>query len=195
MAAAGNITLNNFSVGHRLPDTNISNALVAGGNLKLTNGGVWGDARYGGTYSADTTVVYPRGTRGAGHAHRLRGPVAELRSLSAQLAALTANGTTRRENWGGIMLRGTNASLNVFDVAASAFTGAVLRSIEAPAGSLVVVNIRGASATFTGLRHLVQRRHRPECRALQLRGCHEPQRPRASASGDGAGALRERHLH
>ena len=40
--------------------------------------------------------------------------------------------------------------MNVFDVDASAFTGATLRSIDAPSGSLVVVNIRGASATFTG---------------------------------------------
>ena len=32
--------------------------LVAGGNLTLTNGGVWGDAWHGGSYSADQTVVY-----------------------------------------------------------------------------------------------------------------------------------------
>ena len=40
--------------------------------------------------------------------------------------------------------------MNFFDVDASAFTGAVLLSIDAPAGSMAVLNIRGASATFTG---------------------------------------------
>src|SRR5690606_23493688 len=39
---------------------------------------------------------------------------------------------------------------NVFDMNASDFTGAAVWSIEAPAGSFVVVNIRGSSATFGG---------------------------------------------
>ncbi|HYH97424.1 choice-of-anchor A family protein, partial [Hyalangium sp.] len=150
VAAGGNITMNHFSVGHRLADNNLSNTLVAGGNLTLTNGGVWGDARYGGSFSADTTVVYPRGTRAQGTPIDFAARFAELRSQSAQLASRTANGTTRRENWGGVMMRGTNASLNVFDVSASAFSGAVLWSIDAPANSFVVVNIRGNPPTFNG---------------------------------------------
>jgi choice-of-anchor A domain-containing protein len=40
--------------------------------------------------------------------------------------------------------------VNVFDVNASAFNGAVMFDISAPAGSLAVVNIRGASANFQG---------------------------------------------
>ena len=40
--------------------------------------------------------------------------------------------------------------MNVFDVDASAFTGATLLSIDAPAGSLAVLNIRGGPVTFTG---------------------------------------------
>ena len=48
------------------------------------------------------------------------------------------------------MLRGTDGHLNVFQVSASAFTGATLLSIESPAGSLAVLNIQGSSATFTG---------------------------------------------
>jgi choice-of-anchor A domain-containing protein len=150
VAAGGNITMNHFSVGHRVADNNLSNTLVAGGNLKLTNGGVWGDARYGGTFSADTTVVYPRGTRAQGRPIDFAARWAELRTQSAQLAALPVNGTTRRENWGGVMMRGTNPNLNVFDVSASAFNGAVMWSIEAPGSSLVVVNIRGNPPTFRG---------------------------------------------
>ncbi|MDY7232918.1 choice-of-anchor A family protein [Hyalangium rubrum] len=150
VAAAGNITMDNFSVGWRLPATDIANTLVAGGNLTLTNGGVWGDTWHGGSYSADPSVVYPRGTVTQGSPIDFTARAAQLLSLSTQLAGLTANGTTTRENWGGLMLRGTDAQRNVFDVNASDFTGAALWSIEAPAGSFVVVNIRGSSATFGG---------------------------------------------
>ena len=41
----------------------------------------------------------------------------------------------------------------MFDVDASAFNGAVLLSISAPATSLAVINIHGTSATFTGFGH------------------------------------------
>jgi choice-of-anchor A domain-containing protein len=150
VAAGRNITMNHFSVGHRVPDSNIANTLVAGGNLTLTNGGVWGDAWYGGSYSADGTVVYPRGTAAQGTPIDFTARGAELRALSAQLAGLTANGTTTLESWGGIMLRGTDPQENIFQVPASAFTGATLLYIEAPAGSLAVINIAGGPATFTG---------------------------------------------
>ena len=150
VAAAGNITMNHFSVGHRVPDSDIANTLVAGGNLTLTNGGVWGHAWHGGSYSADQTVVYPRGAVSQGAPIDFAARGAELVNLSAQLAGLTANGSSRRETWGGIILRGTDAQRNVFDVNASDLTGATLWSIEAPAGSFVVVNIRGSSATISG---------------------------------------------
>jgi choice-of-anchor A domain-containing protein len=153
VAAGGDITLTDFSVGHRVPDTNISQTLVAGGNLSLSRGGVWGDAFYGGSYSADTTVVYPRGAVAQGTPIDFAGRFAELRTLSSQLAGLPATGTVTRESWGGVMLRGTNPSLNSFHVPASHFTGASLLSIEAPAGSLVVINIHGASPTFSGFGH------------------------------------------
>jgi choice-of-anchor A domain-containing protein len=150
VAAGGNIAMTDFAVGVRVPDSQIRNTLVARGNLTLSRGGVWGDAWYGGNYSADPSVVYPRGAVAQGTPIDFTARFAELRSLSAGLGALPATGTTRRESWGGLFLTGTQPSVNVFNVDASAFTGAALWSIDAPAGSLVVVNIRGASATFTG---------------------------------------------
>ncbi|WP_422723899.1 choice-of-anchor A family protein [Hyalangium rubrum] len=150
VAAGGNITMNHFSVGHEMPDTNISNVLVAGGNLTLSNGGVWGEAWHGGSYSADQSVIYPRGSVAQGTPIDFAARGAELRNLSSQLASLPVNGTTTRESWGGLMLRGTDGHLNVFQVSASDFTGAKLLSIEAPAGSLAVLNIQGISATFAG---------------------------------------------
>ncbi|HYH98973.1 immunoglobulin-like domain-containing protein [Hyalangium sp.] len=150
VAAGGNITMTDFAVGSGLPDTNISNTLVAGGNLTLSRGAVWGDTRYGGTFSTNPSVVYPRGTVAQGNPINFAARFAELRSLSSQLDSHASNGTTTRENWGGVMMRGTSANVNVFDVNASAFNGAVLWSIDAPAGSFVVVNIRGATANFGG---------------------------------------------
>ncbi|WP_095983305.1 choice-of-anchor A family protein [Melittangium boletus] len=149
VAAGGDITLTDFSVGTGLPDSGISDTLVAGGNLSLSRGGVWGHARYGSGYSADRTVVYPRGLPAQGTPINFAARFAALRNLSSKLNSMPANGRTTREVWGGIMLSSTDSSLNVFDVSASAFSGAVLLNINAPANSLVVLNIRGASATLS----------------------------------------------
>jgi len=147
VAAGGNITMTDFAVGSGLPASNISNTLVAGGNLSLSRGALWGDTFYGGSLSADQSVTQMRGTRAQGTPINFAARFAELRDLSSQLASMTATGTTRRESWGGLSMNGTSANVNVFDVSASAFTGAVYWQINAPAGSLVVVNIRGASAS------------------------------------------------
>jgi choice-of-anchor A domain-containing protein len=77
----------------------------------------------------------------------------ELRNLSARLARLPASGSTAFEVEGTLALRGVDPSLNVFQVEASDFTDVRRLSIDAPAGSLVVVNIHGESASFTSLGH------------------------------------------
>jgi choice-of-anchor A domain-containing protein len=153
VAAGGNITMTDFAVGMGLPDSDIAKTLVAGGNLTLSRGGIWGDAWYGGSYSADLSVTSYRGQVSQGTPINFTARGAELSDLSAALSNLPVNGTTTRESWGGIFLRGTDPGVNAFDVNASDFTGATLLSIEAPADSLVVVNIRGSSATFTGFGH------------------------------------------
>ncbi|MDC0711508.1 choice-of-anchor A family protein [Stigmatella sp. ncwal1] len=149
VAAGGNISMTNFSVGWKLPSSDTAPVLVAGGNLTLSHGGVWGDAAYGGTYSAGN-VTYVRGAPAQGTPVDFAARGAEVRALSTRLASLSANGITRRESWGGLMLSGSAPDVNVFNVNASDFTGAVLLSIDAPAGSLAVLNIRGASATLAG---------------------------------------------
>ncbi|MDY7229533.1 choice-of-anchor A family protein [Hyalangium rubrum] len=150
VAAGGAITLNGFAIGAGLPDGTTAQTLVAGGDLSLSNGGVHGDAWYGGTYSADSSVTFSRGLPSMGTPIDFAARGAELHGLSSALAGLGFNGTTTREPWGGLMMRGTDPELNVFQVNASAFNGAVLWSIDAPAGSFVVVNILGATASFRG---------------------------------------------
>jgi choice-of-anchor A domain-containing protein len=151
IAAAGDISMTDFSVGVGLPADNIANTLVAGGDLVLSRGGIWGHAAYGAGYSADSSVTSYRGTVTRGEPVNFAARAVELRGLSLQLGRLAANGTARREPWGGVMLTGTDPVLNVFDVDASAFTGAVLIALHAPAGSFVLVNVDGTSATFANL--------------------------------------------
>jgi len=153
VAAGGNITLTDFAVGSGLLGPDFSNTLVAGGNLSLLRGAVWGDTVYGGTLSADTTVSFPRGTVSQGTPIDFAARFTQLRDLSAQLAGLSVNGTTTRESWGGVMLSGTSTDVNVFDMQADIFTGATLLSITAPAGSLVVVNIHGTAASLGAFGH------------------------------------------
>ncbi len=153
VAAGGNISMTDFAVGVGLPASDIANTLVAGGNLTLSHGAVWGDALHAGTYSSDNTVSYPRGTVAQGAPVNFTAQFTGLRRLSGDLAGLTVNGTTTLETWGGITLRGTSPDVNVFQVEASAFDGAALLSIDAPAGSFVVVNITGTAATFSGFGH------------------------------------------
>lgn len=76
---------------------------------------------------------------------------AELRDLSYRLARLPPRGSTAFESRETLSLRGTDPWLNVFELDSSVFTGARRLSIDAPAGSLVVVNILGESASFTRL--------------------------------------------
>jgi choice-of-anchor A domain-containing protein len=154
VAAGGNVSMTDFAVGSGLPDTDIANTLVVGGNLSLSRGAIWGDAWYGGSYSADLSVTSYRGQVSQGAPINFIDQGEELSNLSSTLAGLPANGTVTRESWGGIFVRGTDPSVNAVDVNASDFTGATLLSIEAPAGSLMVVNIHGSAATFTAFGHV-----------------------------------------
>ncbi|WP_075305972.1 choice-of-anchor A family protein [Hyalangium minutum] len=148
VAAGGNISMTNFAVGGSLAASDISNVLVAGGNLTLANGRVYGNTFYGNNYSANQGVTIARGSLAKGTPIDFAAKFAELRTLSTNLANQTANGTTTRESWGGIFLRGTSTTTNIFNVNASAFNGAALLNINVPAGSMVIINIRGASATL-----------------------------------------------
>jgi choice-of-anchor A domain-containing protein len=94
-------------------DTDIANVLVAGGDITLYSGGVWGDTWYGGQFVSDESVSLVRGTASHGTPIDFAARGAELRNLSSQLATLTTNGTTTVESWGGIMLSGTDPEVNV----------------------------------------------------------------------------------
>ena len=150
VAVGGNITMENFAVGTGLAESDIENVLVAGGDLNITHGAVYGNAYYGGSTTADGTVTFVRGALSQGTPVDFTARGTEVSNLSTFLGSLPATGTYTREVWGGMFLQGSSADVNVFDINASEFNGATLFNINAPAGSLAVVNIRGASANFGG---------------------------------------------
>ncbi|RKH46407.1 choice-of-anchor A family protein [Corallococcus sicarius] len=153
LAAGRNVSLQNFSVGAMLSEKDTTNVLVAGGNLSLANGSVWGEARYGLKLTTDTNVTFPRGNVARATPINFATQGSSLRTLSSDLAALPANGTTTVESWGGVLLAGTHPKVNVFNVNASAFKGATLLSIQAPADTLAVINVRGTSPLLTNFGH------------------------------------------
>ncbi|MBN1208553.1 MAG: choice-of-anchor A family protein [Myxococcaceae bacterium] len=148
VAAGGNIDMQYFSVGAILQASDINDVLVAGGDLNIRYGGVFGNASYGGTTTADRTVTFYRGALGQGTPIDFAAVGVALKKLSANLNARAANGVVRLETWGGLFLEGTHPKLNVFQVDASAFTTTKYLSINAPAQSVVVVNIVGETATL-----------------------------------------------
>ncbi|WP_217911081.1 choice-of-anchor A family protein [Myxococcus sp. AM011] len=154
IAAGGSIFLKDFRVGWKLPDTDTDNILVAGINLNLNNGTVWGDARYGGQLIPQGTLSIQRGSASRGTPVDFAARGAALRTLSTRLAALPVQGTTTVESWGGILLRGTHPKVNVFWVEAESFTNATLLSVEAPVNSLAIINVRGTSARFSNFGHV-----------------------------------------
>ena len=80
------------------------------------------------------------------------GRFVELRSLAWRLSRLTAHGETTSEGRGILSLKGADPELNVFEVKAEELTRETQLSIDAPAGSLVVLNVRGDAVVLEGLR-------------------------------------------
>jgi choice-of-anchor A domain-containing protein len=149
VAAGGDVSMTYFSVGGSLAQDNTSNVLVAGGNLFLNSGSVYGNGSYGGYTTAGQNVTVHRGTLSQGTPIDFTARFAELESLSTKLgSAPNPTGTTRIESWGGLYFEGHNAGVNTFSVDASQFGRTVYMNINAPAGSRVIINVRGASARF-----------------------------------------------
>lgn len=147
VAAAGDISMDHFSLGAELPADDVNNALVAGGNLNVTNGGVFGNAHYVSSTTANGTVTFYRGALSQAEAINFGEKANELMTLSYQLASLDRNGTTQFQSWGGLFLQGTHPKVNVFWVQDYQLTATRYFSLSVPTGSIAVINVFGYSAT------------------------------------------------
>jgi len=151
MAVGGNVSLSSYSVGDKLDPKLYSDAdiLIAGGDLTFTSGRVYyGNAVYGGSANVATSGTIDGELRQDTPidfaAARL-----SLHNTANSLAALAATGTTTVQYWDGptaqITLDGEETDLNVFFVSGTDMAAANTFTVNAPAGSTVLVNIDGTS--------------------------------------------------
>ncbi len=130
--------------------------LVVEGTIDNQSGSSWevrGNAVYGVAFQG-TAFSHPSG-------YSTRGPetgvldfataLVEIRDRSAYWAGLEDNGTVSDNGWGTITFTGTDPDLNIFTMDPSGFPswGATL-NFNVPAGSTVLVNVKGEDLTFTG---------------------------------------------
>ena len=142
-------------------------SLSVGGDLSYANGQVFqGDVEAGGdianpgpggfnvlngTYTANVAGVFDAGDSET-----------DMEDIAAHLSGLTANGTIT-EGYGQVTLTGTDSDLNVFDLnlddikdgwandpryASHSPSAVNALTIDAPAGSTVVVNVSGDTTVF-----------------------------------------------
>ena len=169
MAADGNISVNNVSIGSGLngsaTDPYASYAggysLVAGGSLSGTfeiagNGNAYDGNKSGTTHfgwqtsgvnSTPTSYFNGSGSLVTAGASPINFSTLNqmLDTLTGQLGGLTVNGSVSPTYYNLTTLTGTSKSLNVFTLTAAQFASEL--SINVPAGSTTVINVKGASGT------------------------------------------------
>ena len=151
VAVAGNANLTNFGIGSKFSSnpSSAGNALVVGGNLAYNGGEVhYGNLVYGGTLTGN--FGSPNGTRTQGTALDFATTNSYLLTASNYWGSLSATGSTIN-NYGGIQLVGTNSELNVFTLSGAVLASSWGITIDAPAGSTVLVNVTGTSDIFQNM--------------------------------------------
>ena len=153
VAVGHNANFSNYSVGAVLSNSNgTRDDLIVGNNVTFNGGSVNnGNAVYGGTGSFINFGI-PNGTT------RHQSPVpldfasagTYLSNLSSYWSTLAANGTTSVNPYGYVTLTGSSNSYNVFNLSGAQLAGATSQgmTINAPAGSTVLVNVSGTSDSF-----------------------------------------------
>lgn len=148
VAAGGDISMDHFTVAAEIPSDNLENALVAGGNLNVSNGGVFGDAHYNGSTTANGTVTFYRGALSRYSSINFQERGDELATLSWDVSSLARTGQTQFQSWGGLFLRGSEARVNVFWVDATQLSATRYFSLDIPGGSVAVINVFGDNPTI-----------------------------------------------
>ncbi|MCK9280632.1 MAG: choice-of-anchor A family protein, partial [Melioribacteraceae bacterium] len=153
VAVGRNATFGSYSVGDQLP-ANSGDVLVVGNNLTYTSGAVYnGNVVYGNSTNMSApnffSVSISGGTLRQDNPIDFAAAKSYLENLSSTLAAYPVNGTKTFE-WGGLKLVGNDPFLNVFSVLGSELSTANNFEVNAPNGSVVLINIDGTNVTWTG---------------------------------------------
>ena len=145
MAVGGDATLVGYGVGNALPGGGVD-SLVVGRSLSYTNGQVFhGNVAYG-TSGTISGVTLTDGTARQGTPVDFAAAASELKADAAGWAKFAPNGTVQN-NYGTLVLTGTDAKFNVFSLSAAQLSGIYGLQINAPAGSTALVNVAGQSVS------------------------------------------------
>jgi choice-of-anchor A domain-containing protein len=142
VAVGGNATLSSYGVGSKLT-SGAGNALVVGGNLSYNNGEIHnGNLVHGGSLTGNFGI--PNGTITHGNAMDFATTSNYLTTASSYWSGLSSNGSTLN-NYGGVQLIGTDPTLNIFTLSGAQLSSSWGVTIDAPAGSTVLVNVTGTT--------------------------------------------------
>jgi len=168
VAVGGSANFNGYSIGQQLPQNPATNSLVVGGTLTFNNGQVdAGSVVAGGNVSLSSATIVDGNvvsdgtvtlTNGQIHGYVLQNqsnPLPEnfayaatfLQNTSLSYGSLAPNGQTV-DQYGGLVLTGTNPGLNIFSVPGSMLASVWGVQINVPSVSTVLVNVSGTSDTI-----------------------------------------------
>ncbi|MHC1739351.1 MAG: choice-of-anchor A family protein [Ignavibacteriaceae bacterium] len=149
VAVGRDCDLRGYSVGDKLPP-NSGNVLVVGNHLTFITGRVYnGNAVYE-NFITKTTGFTVDGDLLHAHVIDFAQAKLDLEDLSTQLGTLPQTNAYMHDAWHQLELIGTDEHLNVFYVPASVVSDVNSFTIDAPAGSTVLVNITGNPVTMFG---------------------------------------------
>jgi len=158
LAVQGNAYLDQYSVGYKLThpapkqEVVVPDVLIVGGNLIFLGGGVFGgNVVYGGTTNLPSIYVGIHDGELIRDTARFDFVAAKnhIVNLSNQLKNYKQNGTIKFQ-YGALTLTGKNPILNIFNINGDTLSEANTVNVNAPNGSVVVVNIKGKNVSWTG---------------------------------------------
>ncbi|MBU6956101.1 choice-of-anchor A family protein, partial [Hahella sp. HN01] len=161
LAAGGDISLDNYSVGDKLNASEAGDVLIAGGDIKFTSGRVYyGNVIAGGSVKEIGDAVRHGMAQGAkikgGATPSVDFPSAQayLEQLSQDLSKLKANGKVESK-WGGLYLTAAcDSNLQVFQLSGEQVFPAHTFEVDlscAPADATYIFNIDGQQTGMSGM--------------------------------------------
>lgn len=148
MAVGRDAYLSSYSVGDKIDQTaGYQDVLIVNRDFTLGSGRIYGNVVYGRTINANDNHI--DGSITKAKPIDFNAAKAQLLQLSNQFKQMTANGTVTEE-WGQLNLVGTDPYINVFKVTEQQFTSTHTKVVNAPNGSVVIVNVAGKNLSWTG---------------------------------------------
>ncbi|HEX5344551.1 MAG TPA: choice-of-anchor A family protein [Duganella sp.] len=150
IVAAGNVSLSSYTVNLKNKDAYGHYALIAGGNLTYKGGDILNGDTYVGGKSSISNATTATPVQGGKSPVNFAQAEAKLTQASRQLDKLNNTGSAV-EKWGGVYITGSNKSVEIFDLSASALKNSTYFNLSGISkGATLIVNVSGSSALLQG---------------------------------------------